>query len=72
MSLCFPFLYFYLISAPLYLKKYGLSSGFLLHVGGEALQELGVLPLSHRSQDRGWSPTPGVHCTGDKMAVTER
>lgn len=29
----------------------GLPSSFLLHVGGEALEELGILSLGHCSED---------------------
>ena len=43
------------------LEEDGFASRLLLDVGGEALQELGVLPLRHSSEDRGRSPASRVH-----------
>lgn len=53
-------------SPPAYLRaseQDGLAGGFLLHVRGEALEELGVLPLGHRPEHRGRGPASRVHCT---------
>lgn len=33
----------------------------VLDIGGEPLQELGILALVNSSQNRCWGPTSGVH-----------
>ena len=43
------------------LEEDGFAGRLLLDVGGEALQELGVLPLGHGSEDRGRRPASRVH-----------
>ena len=41
----------------------GLPGSFILDVGGEAFEELGILSLGHGSEDRGWSPASWVYCS---------
>lgn len=43
-------------------EKNGLPDSFLLNVGGEAFEELGIFSLGHGSEDRRWSPTSRVYC----------
>lgn len=42
---------FWFLVTSLYSEKDGLPSSFLLDVGGEAFQELGIFSLGHGSED---------------------
>lgn len=44
-----------------------LPRSFVLHIGGKALEELGILSLCHGSEDRGRSPASWVNCTQGKV-----